>query len=321
DTGLTPLTQYCYKVRAFRVTGGNTKYSSVSNTSCATTPGPPSAPSNADARPASSTEIQVAWSDNSGTEDGFRVERSAATAGPWETAATTGPNATSYRDGGRASEQQVCYRVIALSANGDSAPSNADCTAPPAGPTGLTATTAAQGIDLAWVDNSAVEDGYEVQRATDGVTFSTLAHVPANSTTYHDATATSSTTYWYRVRAKKDGGFSDLSNVASAQGSCVPSGPAEICGNGVEDDDCDGVGEGFDPDCPLDCGAQECPSGYVCDPVTAFCVPHCNDGAWNGDEGDTDCGGSCETKCQAGQKCTINFDCASGQCVGGTCQP
>jgi hypothetical protein len=320
DTGLSPLTQYCYRVRALRVTSGNTKYSGFSNTACATTPGPPPAPSNADAKPASSSAVDVTWADNSGAEDGVRVERSAATTGPWEAVATTAPNATLYRDSGRPGEQQVCYRVIAFNAHGDSAPSNSDCTTPPAGPSNLTAATAAQGIDLAWADNSAVEGGYEVQRATDGVTFSTLADLPANSTSYRDATATSNTTtYWYRVRAKKDGGFSDPSNVASAQGGCAPLGATEICDNGVADDDCDGLPEGTDSDCQIDCGVG-CPARYVCDIGTGFCVPHCNDGAWNGDEGGPDCGGACDTKCQSGQQCTINFDCASGSCVANRCQ-
>jgi hypothetical protein len=319
DAGLNALTQYCYRVRAFRTTGGRASYSDFSNTACATTLGPPPSPSNANATPASSSAIDVTWTDDATTEDGFRVERSAGGASPWDLVATTSANTASYQDSGRPSEQQVCYRVIAFNAHGDSAPSNSDCTTPPVGPSNLTAATAAQGIDLAWADNSAVEDGYEVQRATDGVTFSPVANLPANSTSYHDATATSNTTtYWYRVRAKKDGGFSDPSNVASAQGGCVPLGATEICDNGVADDDCDGLPEGSDPDCQIDCGIG-CPSRYVCDIGTGFCVPHCNDGAWNGDEGDTDCGGACEAKCQSGQRCSIDFDCASGSCVGGRC--
>ena len=103
----------------------------------------------------------------------------------------------------------------------------------------------------------------------------------------------------------------------------MPLGVTEICDNGVTDDDCDGLPEWSDPDCQdqqIDCGATECPSRYVCDIGLGFCVPHCDDGAWNGDEGDTDCGGACEAKCQTGQKCSIDFDCASGSCVANHCQ-
>src|SRR2546426_11289931 len=38
DAGLTPKTQYCYKVRAFKTSGPNTSYSPYSETVCATTP-------------------------------------------------------------------------------------------------------------------------------------------------------------------------------------------------------------------------------------------------------------------------------------------
>lgn len=324
DAGLTPSTQYCYKVRAFKRADGKTSYSGFSNTACATTPAPPAptAPSGADARAANSTTVDVRWIDNSTNEDGFRVQRSPDPGSIWATVGTVGPNVTSSFDGGLASEQQVCYRVIAFNGGGDSPPSNTDCTTPPTGPTGLTA-TGGDAVDLAWTDNSAVEDGYEVQRAgAESGPFSVVANLPKNSTTYRDVGVMSNTTYWYQVRAKKDGGFSDFSNVASAAVSCVPTSPTDICGNGL-DDDCDGPVDVFDPDCACDaeeCYSGECPAGYVCG-FDGCCVPHCGDGWQNGDEGDVDCGGSCAAKCAAGQHCYGFWDCASGQCVSGVCQP
>lgn len=44
DGGLTALTEYCYKVRAFRRLGNNKSYSAFSNVACATTPAPPPPP-------------------------------------------------------------------------------------------------------------------------------------------------------------------------------------------------------------------------------------------------------------------------------------
>src|SRR5207249_554538 len=44
DLGLNPSTQYCYKVRAFKTADGQTRYSSFSNTACATTLAPPPPP-------------------------------------------------------------------------------------------------------------------------------------------------------------------------------------------------------------------------------------------------------------------------------------
>jgi hypothetical protein len=295
-TGLAASTQYCYKVRAFRKTGSQTSYSAFSITACATTlpPPAPAAPSGTDAKPSSSSAVEVSWVDKSSNEGGFRVERSLDAGSTWITAGTVGSNVASFQDPGRSSEQQVCYRVVAFNAGGDSPPSNADCTAPPAAPTGLTATAEADqpAIDLTWKDNSAVEDGYEVLQESDfgGI----VVELPANTTSYRDVSVGSNATYFYRVRAKKDGGFSDLSDVASAQcvaASCLPA--------------CNGS---------LDCGL-----GYIC--VASLCVPHCNDGVLDGDESDVDCGGNaCVARCLAGQTCSVNGDCASGICNFGICQ-
>ena len=42
--------------------------------------------------------------------------------------------------------------------------------------------------------------------------------------------------------------------------------------------------------------------------------PPCEDGTKNGDETDTDCGGSCSSKCADGQGCSVDADCQSGDC-------
>lgn len=218
DGGLSVATQYCYKVRSFKRTGKNTGFSAFSNTACATTLGPPAAPSNTNATPPSSIRVDVSWTDNSLTENGFRLERSASSTGPWVSVGSPlGPNVTSYSDGNRATEAQVCYRVIAFNGNGESGPSNVDCTAPPAAPTNLAAASVeAQSIDLSWVDNSGVEDGYEVQRAGADFLFGVIATLPANASGYRDGSVSPDTRYWYRVRALKDGGGSHFSNYADA---------------------------------------------------------------------------------------------------------
>jgi titin len=228
DAGLSHSTEYCYKVRAFRSSKGKTSYSAFSSTACATTsaPPPPAAPSGLDARPQSSTAIDVSWTDNATTEDGFRVERSTDGGAAWTVAGTTRADSATwtfgmmFTDSGRASEQPVCYRVIAFNAWGDSPPSNTDCTTPPAGPTNLTAVlldTLVFEVELTWTDNSASEDGYEVyrlERTECCEWWQLLDSLPANTTSYRfyyfdfysDA---------YSVAATKDGGYSDRSNPAT----------------------------------------------------------------------------------------------------------
>ena len=80
-----------------------------------------------------------------------------------------------------------------------------------------------QTVDVAWKDNSSVEDAYELQRATaQAGPYDVIATLPANTVSYHNTGLTTNTTYWYRVRATKDAGFGDFSNVASATPFLAP---------------------------------------------------------------------------------------------------
>ncbi|HMG19616.1 MAG TPA: fibronectin type III domain-containing protein [Gemmatimonadales bacterium] len=173
----------------------------------------------------------MSWTDSSPHETGFRIERSATGTGAWAMAGSTSRNVTSFNDAGRASEQQVCYRVFAILRNGLSNPSNTSCTIPPAAPTGLTATIVDhQAIDLAWSDNSAAEDGYQVERApAQAGPYEAVAFLAANTNRYRQSGLTTNTTYWYRVSANNDGGFSDISNVVSATPAfTVPAAPSAL---------------------------------------------------------------------------------------------
>ena len=306
DLSVPQSTLYCYRIRAFRNVGRKTNFEAFSNTACATTPPlpptpppPPPPPSNVYARPASSSEIDISWADNAPTDDHFRVERATTSAGPWEAAATTSSQ-TSYRDVNRTADQQVCYRVIAVTADGDSWPSNIGCTVPPTAPTNLSAAGANQTIVLSWADNSGLEDGYQVERSDDGVTFYSHAWLPANATPFSDYPLSSNSTYWYRVRAMKNGGFSDLSNVASATSNCADA--ERFCNNGV-DDDCDGVADYSDPDCST-CADPSDPDCPICRP-TEICDDYADDDC-DGlvDSADPDCPPPpCDYGCPPGMAC------------------
>lgn len=222
DVGLTPLTQYCYRIRSFRTSGRKTTLGAFSTTTCATTYGPPGAPSNLSVTPNIFGIIDIAWT-NSVAADSSWVERAGTSEGPWEQLVKLLPwQQPAYRDGNRPIEQQVCYRIVAVNAYGET-PSVVDCTTPPAGPGPLAATSPdEQSIALSWADNSAAEDGYEVQRAGDDIVWSVIATLPANATGYVDRGVTPNTRYWYQVRATKDGGFSYPSNVVSAAAASTP---------------------------------------------------------------------------------------------------
>ncbi len=129
------------------------------------------------------------------------------------------------------SEQRTCYRVFAVNNAGESASSVA-CSAAPAVPTNLSATAVNGGIiDLSWTDNSSVEDGYEVWLVSYDCGYyyycypyySLVEILSENATSFRHSGLDPNAFYTYVVVARKDGGYSDLSNEAgSYPGPIVP---------------------------------------------------------------------------------------------------
>jgi hypothetical protein len=236
DLGLTPSTQYCYKVRAFKIAGRKTSYSAFSGTACATTPapppppGPPSAPSAVNAALVLDQSIAVSWADNSSNEEGFRVERSTDGGTSWVTTGTSAVDNTDLVDYAFPTEQQVCYRVLAFNGMDDSPPSNTACTARPAAPDPLSATVVdPETIDLTWADNSSFEDGYGVWGTLCYDFFGPIAVLPANATSLRlttedlEALLGPGSGWVFYVRALKDvQGYSGPSNqlVVDPLGQC-----------------------------------------------------------------------------------------------------
>jgi hypothetical protein len=180
---------------------------------------PPTAPTNLSATASSSSQINLTWTDNSNNETGFKVERSAATGGPWTQIGTT--TAASYADSGLASSTTYYYRVRAYGPSGDSGYSNTSSATTlagaPAAPSGLSATPiSSTRIDLTWLDNSSNESGFKVERSASGGPWAQVATPAANANSYADSGLVSSTAYSYRVRAFNTAGDSAFSNTASA---------------------------------------------------------------------------------------------------------
>lgn len=88
----------------------------------------------------------------------------------------------------------------------------------PAAPTALTAKAVSNSrIDLTWKDNSDNEKGFKIERRTGTGSYVEIATVGPNITTYSDTGLLRRTTYYYRVRAYNDAGYSSYSNEASAR--------------------------------------------------------------------------------------------------------
>jgi thermitase len=98
----------------------------------------------------------------------------------------------------------------------------------PTAPNGLTATALyATRAVIAWTDQSANELGFAIERSSDGLSFSTLDTVGANTATYTDRSVQPNTSYYYRVRAYNPGGSSDYTPIVfvSTAGAPVLAAP------------------------------------------------------------------------------------------------
>jgi phosphodiesterase/alkaline phosphatase D-like protein len=213
--GLAANTKYYYRVRA---TNG-TMDSDYSNEPFATTfLDAPAAPSNLTITSLLTNRVSLSWSDNSNNEIGFKIQRKTGATGTYVDIRTTGANATSYTDNDTALRDGTVYyyRVCATNASGDSAFSNeANGTTPLAKPTSATATAVSSSqINLTWVDNSASETGYKIERKTTATgTYAQIAQVGANVQNYNDTNGLApNTRYYYRIRATNGTIDSDYSN-------------------------------------------------------------------------------------------------------------
>jgi hypothetical protein len=217
DSGLTPGTNYHYRISAYNVVGS----SDHSNTASASTFYlPPTAPSNLTATAVSASRIDLEWTDNSSTETGFTVERSPNGSNSWEGIATAADNTTIYADTGLTPGTAFFYRVAAYNLNGSSGFSNqataATAEVPPESPTDLLATAVFEDqIDLSWTDNSSNETGFTIEQSPNGFEpWTEIATLASNNTDYADNSLSPGATYYYRVFAYNSAGPSGYSNTA-----------------------------------------------------------------------------------------------------------
>lgn len=211
----------------YRVIGKESTY-------CTTTP--PSAPTNLAATSVSHTQINLTWTDNAINEQGFKIERCiGASCSDFSLLTSIGANVTSYANTGLTASTSYTYRVRAYNAAGDSIDSNLATAVtqvapvPPTAPTGLSATAISSSqIDLSWADNASNEQGFKIERCVGSScsSFSQIATVGADVTSYSNTGLAASTSYSYRVRAYNIDGDSDYTNEATAVTPVAPGPPA-----------------------------------------------------------------------------------------------
>ena len=103
-------------------------------------------------------------------------------------------------------------------------------------PTNLVAQTISQTeIDLSWIDNSSSESGFKIERRTGSGSWSDVAEVSANTTTYSDSGLAMETSYTFRVSSVGFDTASSPSNEASATtaGNSAPPAPTSLVAQAV----------------------------------------------------------------------------------------
>ena len=191
----------------------------------------PAAPGGPAATALSDTEVKLVWADNSSSETGFRIERSTDGVSFTEIG-TVGANVMAASDSGLMADRSYFYRVRSYNSVGTSDYSMIGRATPvptvspeplPAAPTALTATAvSASQVNVAWTDNANNEAGFILERSTDNATFTQVASLGTDVTSYSDPGLSGATTYYYRAYAFNSAGPSPYSGFASVTTPATP---------------------------------------------------------------------------------------------------
>ncbi|HYO10793.1 MAG TPA: fibronectin type III domain-containing protein, partial [Tepidisphaeraceae bacterium] len=229
---LPPATTYTFRVSAFNA-AGRSAYSNVASANTDAVAVAPAAPSNLTAAAFDSATIDLAWTDNSYDEDGFKIE--SMIGGAWTELASLGADETFYEILNLTPATTYQFRVRAFNDAGHSGytavASAATHDVPPVAPSTLTAAPSGSNrVALAWFDESSNEAGFTVERRADGGdTWSEVASLGAGATAYTAVNLAPATAYHFRIRAYNAAGRSAYSNTASAATDDVaPLAPSSL---------------------------------------------------------------------------------------------
>ncbi len=186
----------------------------------------------------SATSILLAWTLPSQTVTGTVIQRASAITGPFTVVADLPSAVSSFSDSNLSPLTTYYYKVSVRNFSGSSLFSEVITVLTPGYAPSAPTTLAAVGIssnqiNLTWVDNSADETGFVVERALSAAgPYAVIATSGSNAVSYSDVSGSASTTYFYRVHATNSGGNSADSNIVSASTQAVvvaaPAAPSGL---------------------------------------------------------------------------------------------
>jgi uncharacterized repeat protein (TIGR03803 family) len=230
--GLSNGTTYYFKVTAVNASGESGK----SNEASARPVAPPAAPTGVTATPGNG-QVTVGWIASSGATS-YNIYQGTTAGGEGATPVRTGVTATSMAITGLSNGTTYYFKVAAVDAGGTSplsAEASAKPVAPPAAPTGVSATPGNAQVTLAWTASSGATSYNIYQGTTAGGESSIPVETGVTATSAIITGLANGTTYYFKVAAVNAGGTSPLSAEASARPAltipAAPTGLAAAAGN------------------------------------------------------------------------------------------
>ena len=215
DTTAGTTTTWSYIVVAYNVAGNSPSAPFLALA-------PPAAPTNMVATLQTGPQIRLTWTDNSGSEQTFAIERNVNGAG-YVSLTSVLANVVTFTDTQVTPNNTYQYRVRAVNAVGSSAYATSSPVVvpqPPAAPASFTIVAArASGsndrVTLTWT-NVLSETGYTIQRANNAAFTGATSFTAAANTTSLVQTVGRGLTFYYRIRADNLGGSSAWVNSVPA---------------------------------------------------------------------------------------------------------
>ncbi len=183
-----------------------------------------SIPANLHVTYVSDSQINIGWNPVANAT-GYKIERKTGSGGTYAEVGNVNGNTVSFESNGLAQGTDYYFRVRAYNGSGFSGYSSETFTTTivpgpvlPNVPNNLQATAPTRKqVALSWNDTSGNESGFKLERRTGANgTFTEVASLGANVTSYTDSGLNDDTEYGYRIRAFNGSGVSDYSNIASA---------------------------------------------------------------------------------------------------------